>query len=55
MWINEDIAPALEDLSLAAFTRGLNWSKEETEVFLTAVRKDMNDTKIHAYFEMYVF
>jgi hypothetical protein len=55
MWVNEDVAPSLEGLSYAAFTRGLGWSKEETEVFLAGVRKDMNDTKIHAYFEMFEF
>jgi len=54
MWINEDIAPSLEGLSYAALTRGLGWSKEEVEVFLTAVRSDLNNTKIHAYWEMCV-
>ncbi|RDW79374.1 S-adenosyl-L-methionine-dependent methyltransferase-20 [Coleophoma cylindrospora] len=53
MWVNEDIQPALEGLSYATFTRGLGWSKEEIEVFLTGVRRDMNDTKIHAYWEIY--
>jgi hypothetical protein len=43
MWVNENVQPAL----------GLGWSKEETEVFLAAVRKDFNDTRIHAYWEMY--
>jgi len=53
MWFQQDVQPSLEGLSLAAFTRGLGWRKEETEVFLAAVRKDMNDTKIHAYWEIY--
>jgi hypothetical protein len=52
MWVHEDIAPSLEGLSYAAFTRGLGWSKEETEVFLAGVRKDINNTKLHAYWEM---
>jgi hypothetical protein len=52
MWANENVQPALEGLSYAVFTRGLGWSTEETEVFLAAVRKDFNDTKIHAYWEM---
>jgi len=38
---------------MAVFTRGLGWSKEQTEVFLAGVRKDMKNTKIHCYWEMY--
>jgi hypothetical protein len=39
--------------SLAAFTRpksegGLGWSVQEVEVFLTDVRKDLKNLKIHA-------
>jgi hypothetical protein len=55
MRVNEDIQPSLEGLSYAAFTGGLGWSKEETEFFLTGLRKHMNDTKIHAYWEMCEF
>jgi hypothetical protein len=55
MWTLEDVQPALEGLSYAAFTRGLGWSKEETEVFLAAVRRDFKDTKLHAYWEVYEF
>lgn len=43
--------------SLAAFTRpksqgGLGWSVQEVEVFLTDVRKDLKNLKIHAYCHM---
>jgi len=49
----QNIEPGLEGLSMAVFTRGLGWSKEQTEVFLAGVRKDMKNTKVHCYWEMY--
>jgi hypothetical protein len=54
MWVFQNIEPGFEGLSMAVFTRGLGWSKEQTEVFLVGVRKDMKNTKIHCYWEMYV-
>jgi hypothetical protein len=52
MWVLEDLAPGLEGLSVALFTRILGWSKAELEVFLVDVRKDMRNTNIHAYWNM---
>ena len=52
MWNLENMAPSLEGLSMALFTRALRWSKEEVEAFLVGVRKDMKDTKIHAYWPL---
>jgi hypothetical protein len=52
MWVLEDLGPGLEGLSMALFTRILGWTKEETDVFLAGVRKDMKNTKIHAYWNM---
>lgn len=52
MWVLEDLGGGLEGLSVALFTRVLGWSKEETDIFLAGVRKDMKDTKIHAYWNM---
>ncbi|KAH7132725.1 S-adenosyl-L-methionine-dependent methyltransferase [Dactylonectria macrodidyma] len=48
-WNNENTSLFLESATLAPFTRGLGWSKEEVHVFLVDVRKDLNDPKIHAY------
>jgi hypothetical protein len=53
MWTYADLAGGLEGLSLGFFTRGLGWTKEEVEVFLVDVRKDMGDTKVHAYTPVY--
>jgi hypothetical protein len=52
-WVHEDFAGGLEGLSLAVFTRGLGWTKEEVIDFLVDVRKDMEDTKVHAYTQLY--
>ena len=40
---------------MAIFTRVLGWTKEETDVFLVDVRKDMKNTKYHAYWNMQDF
>jgi len=53
MWVHQDFAGGLEGLSLAVFTRGLGWTKEEVIAFLVDVRKDMDDTKVHAYTQLY--
>lgn len=39
-------------MSVALFTRALNWSTEELEVFLADVRKDIKNSKIHSYWPM---
>lgn len=54
MWYQENITRSLYGLSVALFTRGLGWTLEELEVFLVDVRKDMSDTKIHAWAPIYV-
>ncbi|EFX06460.1 methyltransferase type 12 [Grosmannia clavigera kw1407] len=51
-WAYANIAEGLEGLSLAYFTRGLHWSSEQTLVFCAETRKDLKDTKIHAYWPM---
>jgi len=48
-WNLENISGGLEDLSMALFTRVLGWSKEEVEVFLLGVRKDLKDRSKHNY------
>jgi hypothetical protein len=54
MWVLEDILSGVEGLSMAVFTRTLGWSKEETDIFLVDVRKDMKNTRYHSYYNMYV-
>lgn len=52
MWTLANLDDGLEGLSLALFTRGLGWSKEEVLAFLIDVRKDIRNLKIHAYWPM---
>ncbi|KAJ4012296.1 hypothetical protein NW752_007970, partial [Fusarium irregulare] len=54
IWSYENGMNGLAAGSLAAFTRpksqgGLGWSVQEVEVFLTDVRKDLKNLRIHAY------
>lgn len=51
-WSLENMAPSLEGFSMALFTRVFNWTKEEVEIFLVDVRKEMKDTKVHAFWPM---
>lgn len=49
MWTLENFTSGLSAFSMAFFTRVLGWSKEEVEVFLVDVRREMNNRKVHAY------
>ncbi|KAL2682431.1 hypothetical protein Neosp_006882 [[Neocosmospora] mangrovei] len=53
-WSCHNIAGELSGLSMALFTRALGWSSEEVEVFLTNVRTDMKDRRIHAWWPIHV-
>ncbi|KAM5527186.1 hypothetical protein FOXYSP1_20455 [Fusarium oxysporum f. sp. phaseoli] len=52
-WNNENTNLVLESITLAPLTRGLNWTIEEVNVLLVDVRKELNDSNIHAYWPMY--
>jgi len=45
----EDMKRAVENVSMAALTRGAGMTKEEVEVLTAAARKDLEDKRIHAY------
>ncbi|KAJ2898478.1 hypothetical protein MKZ38_003867 [Zalerion maritima] len=53
-WAFANVDGGLEGLSLASFTRGLGWSKEETLAFCMNVRKDLKNVRIHGYWAVYV-
>ncbi|KAF6819068.1 methyltransferase domain-containing protein [Colletotrichum sojae] len=42
----------IEGWYMAPYTRALGWKKEEVQVFLIDVRKELKDTSIHAYLPM---
>ncbi|KAK3321269.1 S-adenosyl-L-methionine-dependent methyltransferase [Cercophora scortea] len=43
------IYDGLQGITMGPLTRGLKWTKEEVEVFLTQVRRDLMNPQIHAY------
>jgi hypothetical protein len=51
-WQNENLTYGIEGFSLALFTRVLGWRKEEVDVFLIKVRRDIKDASIHSYLPM---
>ncbi|KAI8159340.1 Secondary metabolism regulator LAE1 [Colletotrichum sp. SAR 10_70] len=55
MWNHENFMQGIEGMSIAPFTRALNWTPEEVAVFLIDVRKDGKDHSIHAYWPQYIF
>ncbi|KAI9741292.1 MAG: hypothetical protein M1834_003009 [Cirrosporium novae-zelandiae] len=54
LWTLANITQGLYANTVGLFTRGLGWNREEVEVFLVDVRKQLQDRKIHAYFPIYV-
>ncbi len=45
---------AVEAYALALFTRVLGWTNEKTQVFLSAVRKELKDPNVHIYGKLHV-
>ncbi len=57
LWAYENGSAALEALSLAVFTRpknggGLGWEVDDVKALLAAVREDLKNPRIHAYWPM---
>jgi len=48
-YFQEDMTRAVENVSMAALTRGAGMTKEEVEVLTAGARKDLADKRIHAY------
>jgi SAM-dependent methyltransferase len=53
-WVSENFNWGAESMSLALFTRGLGWSVDEVRVFAAALRADLRNTKLHAYWNFWV-
>ncbi|KAF6785947.1 methyltransferase domain-containing protein [Colletotrichum sojae] len=49
IWNNQNLNDCLEGVYLAPLTRILDWTKEEVFVLMAELRKEINDTNIHAY------
>ncbi|KAK1451935.1 TAM domain methyltransferase [Colletotrichum melonis] len=52
-WTQENFGTALEALCMAPFTRVLGWNRNEVNVLLIDVRKDLKNTNYHAYCPVY--
>lgn len=52
LWAHVATTSNLSGMSTALFTRGLQWTVEEVEVFLAGVRKDMKNPRLHSYWPM---
>ena len=48
------ILDGLQQGGYGPLCRGMGWTREEVEVFLTGVRKSVRDPKIHAYYQLYM-
>lgn len=51
LWLQHDMLSGIEGMSMALFTRVLGWQAEEVKDFLVAVKRDIQDTSLHAYSE----
>ncbi|KAH7121918.1 S-adenosyl-L-methionine-dependent methyltransferase [Dactylonectria estremocensis] len=54
MWTLENVSSGLEGLSAAVYTRVLGWTKEEMDVLLAEVRRDLKNPAMHSYWPIIV-
>ncbi|WQF89520.1 Putative S-adenosyl-L-methionine-dependent methyltransferase superfamily [Colletotrichum destructivum] len=52
-WCHDNLVAGWEGVSMAPFTRALNWSNKEVIVFMVDVRKELANKQIHAYFSVW--
>lgn len=52
MWTQLHIEQGLGDWSMAPLTRVLGWSKEQVDVFISCMKRDLRNKSIHGYHEM---
>ncbi|KAJ0372402.1 hypothetical protein COL154_000126 [Colletotrichum chrysophilum] len=51
-WSLHNNLEGIEGWTMAAYTRALNWKKEEVQAFLVDVRNGLKDKSMHAYMPM---
>jgi SAM-dependent methyltransferase len=54
LWTLANIERNLESISSFLLRQGLNMTQEEIVVFISQVRAEMRNTKVHAYWEVFV-
>ncbi|KAF6832625.1 hypothetical protein CPLU01_06021 [Colletotrichum plurivorum] len=52
LWNNANLTSGFEALSMGPLTRAHGWTREEVQVLLVDVRKDLSNQNIHAYWPM---
>ncbi|KAH9241336.1 hypothetical protein K456DRAFT_1733766 [Colletotrichum gloeosporioides 23] len=52
-WSLHNNIEGIEGWTMAAYTRALNWKKEEVQAFLVDVRNGLKDKSMHAYMPIY--
>lgn len=51
-WGNANLVGGVQGLSLALFTNVLGWARNELELFLVDVRRDLSNRNIHGYWRV---
>lgn len=51
-WNYSNFIQGIEAITMAPFTRGHDWTKEEVQIFLIGLRKELSDMRIHAWIPM---
>jgi len=50
----QNLLQGMSAFGLRMFGKGFGWSRQETEIFLTAFRRDVRDLRYHTYYEFVV-
>ena len=53
-WTYANVLQGMQGFTMAPFTRALGWSREDVEVFLMDVRKELKSTKNHIYWPIHI-
>ncbi|KAJ0313772.1 hypothetical protein COL516b_000716 [Colletotrichum fioriniae] len=53
LWCHENFFGALEAVCMALLTRVHGWTRDEVDIFLIDVRRDLKNRSYHAYFPIY--
>jgi hypothetical protein len=45
---------SLIGICMGPLTRGLGWSRDQVELYLPGVRRDLNNMSVHTYYSLHV-
>jgi hypothetical protein len=52
--INAKSDQFITGICMGPLTRGLGWSRDQVELYLPGVRRDLNDMSVHTYYSLHV-